>query len=92
MPRKKSISTPSREPGAASAGFIPLSVPEIRGNEWQYLKDCLDTNWVSSVGPYVTRFEREMAARLGAAQAVAVSTGTAALHLALQVVGVGADD
>ncbi len=46
---------------AAQSGtqFIPLSVPEIRGNEWQYVKECLDTGWVSSVGSYVERFETD---------------------------------
>jgi len=93
LPSANSNAIPqSREPGVAAAGFIPLSVPEIRGNEWKYLKDCLDTNWVSSAGPYVARFEQDMATRLGVEHAVAVSTGTAALHLALQVAGVGPDD
>jgi hypothetical protein len=35
---------------------VPLAVPELRGNEWQYIKECLDTGWVSSVGSYVDRF------------------------------------
>jgi len=83
---------PSREPGAAPAGFIPLCVPEIRGNEGPYLKECLDTGWVSSAGPFVTRFEQDMARRLGAGHAVAVATGTAALHLVLLAADVGPDD
>ncbi len=41
--------------------MIPLSVPNISGNEWKYIKDCLDTNWVSSVGSYVNLFEQKMA-------------------------------
>lgn len=80
------------EPGASPAGFIPLCVPEIRGREWEYVKQCLDTGWVSSVGSFVERFEREMAARAGAQYAVATSTGTAALHVALLVAGVRPDD
>lgn len=64
-------------------GFIPLCVPEIRGNEWRYLKECLDTNFVSSVGPFVERFERELAAYVGARFAVATASGTAALHVSL---------
>ena len=63
--------------------FIPLCVPEIRGNEWDYIKECLDTNWVSSAGSYVTRFENNLAAYVGTHYAVATSSGTAALHLAL---------
>ncbi len=83
----------SFEPGApAAAGFIPLSVPELRGNEWRYLKDCLDTGWVSSVGSYVDRFEVAMAAHIGTSRAVATVNGTAALHVALRVAGVAAED
>ena len=79
-------------PGAQVAGFIPLCVPEIRGNEWTYIKECLDTNWISSVGEYVNRFEAEMAAYLGSARAIAVVNGTAGLHVALLASGVGPDD
>lgn len=81
------------EPGAPSSeGVIPLCVPEIRGNEWKYIKECLDTNWVSSVGPFVDRFEREVAAYVGTKYAVATVNGTAALHIALLVAGVQPDD
>jgi perosamine synthetase len=81
------------EPGAPGpAGFIPLCVPEIEGNEWKYVKECLDTNWVSSVGSFVDRFERELAAYVGAQYAVATINGTAALHIALLVAGVQPDD
>lgn len=66
---------------------IPLSVPELAGNEWRYIKECLDTNWVSSVGPFVDRFEAAFAARSKARHAVASVNGTAALHLALRAVG-----
>jgi len=66
---------------------IPLSVPELAGNEWRYVKECLDTNWVSSVGPFVDRFEAAFAARSKARHAVAAVNGTAALHLALRAVG-----
>ena len=74
------------------ADRIPNAVPHLAGNEWRYLKDCLDTNWVSSVGPYVDRFEREMAAYVGARHGIAVVTGTAALHAALVAGGVRPDD
>jgi perosamine synthetase len=83
----------TRAPGApAVEGFIPLSVPEIRGNEWAYVKECLDTGWVSSVGAYVERFEAEMARATGTRFAVATVNGTAALHTALLVAGVRPDD
>jgi perosamine synthetase len=79
------------KPNTATA-YIPLSVPEIRGNEWTYVKDCLDTGWVSSVGEYVNRFERMIAEAVGAQSAVATSNGTSALHVALLVSGVQPDD
>jgi perosamine synthetase len=81
------------EPGAvAGAGVIPLCVPQIQGKEWDYIKECLDTNWVSSVGPFVDRFERMLADYVGTKHAVAVVNGTSALHIALMVAGVEADD
>lgn len=67
--------------------MIPLSVPNIGGNEWEYIKDCLDTGWVSSVGSYVNRFEADMAKFTGAKYAVACVNGTAALHLSMQLAG-----
>ena len=86
------IST-SFEPGAvAEEGTIPLSVPELGGNEWLYVKECLDTNWVSSAGPFVERFERMVADFVGARFAVATASGTAALHLALLVAGIESDE
>lgn len=85
--------TETLAPGAPAAdGFIPLVVPEIRGNEWRYVKDCLDTNWVSSVGSYVERFERMVAKQAETKYAVATVNGTSALHVALLVAGVRPDD
>jgi len=72
--------------------MIPLCVPEIRGNEWKYIKECLDTNWVSSVGPFVDRFERELANYVDTKYAVATCNGTGALHIALLVAGVQPED
>lgn len=71
---------------------IPLCVPEIRGNEWIYLKECLDSTYVSYVGPFVTRFEDEFAGRVGTRCAVATVSGTPALHVALLVAGIQPDD
>lgn len=71
---------------------IPLSVPHLAGNERSYLQECVDTNFVSSVGPFVPRFEAEFAARVGSPFGVACASGTAAIHVALQVAGVGAGD
>ncbi|HUR65297.1 MAG TPA: LegC family aminotransferase [Chitinophagaceae bacterium] len=72
--------------------FIPLSVPNIAGNEWKYVKDCLDTGWISSIGSYVTQFEQMVADFTGAKYGVAVMNGTAALHIALLLSGVRQDD
>ncbi len=86
------MSIPS-EPGALPGGdFVPLCIPAIRGNEWAYIKECLDTNWVSSVGHFVNRFERELAEGVGRRFAVAMASGTAALHVALLVAGVRPGD
>jgi perosamine synthetase len=83
----------SFEPGApAATGMVPLSVPELRGNEARYLQECISGGWVSSVGPFVERFEREIAAYVGARCAVATVNGTSALHLALLVAGVQPED
>ncbi|MFT8872865.1 MAG: aminotransferase class I/II-fold pyridoxal phosphate-dependent enzyme [Sporolactobacillus sp.] len=72
--------------------MIPLCVPEIRGNEWTYIKDCLDTNWVSSAGAYVDQFETNFAAYLDVRRAVVTMNGTAALQLALLALGIGSGD
>jgi len=84
----------SLEPGAlASAGRIGLCEPHIAGNEWAYIKECLDTAWVSSAGKFVDRFEQAMAGYLGGGvEAVAVVNGTSALHISLLLAGVGPDD
>jgi len=66
---------------------IPLSVPSISGNEWEYVKECLDTNWVSSAGKYVELFEQKVAEYTGSEYAVAVVNGTSALHVSLRIVG-----
>lgn len=71
---------------------IPLCVPEIRGNEWEYVKECLDTNWVSSAGAFVERFEARLKAHTGTAHAVACVNGTSAIHLALMAAGVSEGD
>jgi len=79
-------------PTSSSGGGIPLVEPEIRGKEWEYIKECLDTGWVSTAGSFVSHFEEQLASYLGVKYAVAVSSGTAALHVALMTAGVQADD
>lgn len=73
-------------------GPVALHEPEFRGNEWAYVKECIDTGWVSSVGRYVDEFERRLAELTGARHAVAVVNGTAALHVALHLAGVREGD
>lgn len=69
-----------------------LSGPNLGGNEWKYVKDCLDTGWVSSVGAYVTQFEEMVAAYTGAKYAIATSNGTSAIHISLKLAGVEQND
>ena len=69
-----------------------LHEPSFNGNEWEYLRDCLDSTYVSSVGKYVDRFEIDLAKFTGAKFAISVVNGTAALHLALKLAGVQAND
>ncbi len=76
----------------ADAAPAPLHAPEFRGAEKAYLADCVETGWVSSVGAYVDRFERDLEALTGAARAVAVVNGTAALDVCLRLAGVQPGD
>ena len=71
---------------------VPLSVPRFIGNEKKYLEECIDTTFVSSVGHFVDRFEKDMAAYTGAKRAVVCVSGTNALHMALMLAGVQRDD
>jgi perosamine synthetase len=73
-------------------GPLALHEPRFHGNEWSYLKECLDSTFVSSVGKFVDRFEDDLAIFTGAKRAVAVVNGTAALHVALRLAGVEAGD
>ena len=74
------------------SGPVALHEPRFRGKEWIYLKECLDSTYVSSVGKFVDRFEEDLASFTGAKRAVAVVNGTAALHIALLLAGVKAGD
>jgi dTDP-4-amino-4,6-dideoxygalactose transaminase len=77
---------------SSSEARIPLAEPTIGGNAARYLDECLRTNFVSSVGPFVGRFEEAFAEAVGARYAVACASGTAAIHLALRVLDVGPGD
>ncbi len=71
---------------------IPLFEPRLGGKEWEYVKECLDTGWLSSAGEYVERFERSVADYIQCRYAVACVNGTAALHTALLVAGIKSED
>ena len=73
-------------------GVVPLHRPVFEGNERRYLVDCIDSNFVSSVGAQVAEFEQRVAAFTGSRHAIATVNGTAALHVALQLAGVGRGD
>jgi perosamine synthetase len=72
--------------------MLLLSGPNIAGNEMKYVKECLETGWVSSVGSYVTKFENMLAEYSGCKYGVATSSGTTALHISLLLAGVQRDD
>lgn len=72
--------------------MIPLAVPNLSGREAQYLQECVSTNFVSTVGPFVETFEVMAAEFMGFSHAVATNTGTSALHVAMTVLGVQRDD
>jgi len=71
---------------------IYLSPPHIGKDEFEFVREAFATNWIAPVGPHVDAFEREFAAAVGAPHAVALSSGTAALHLALRMIGAGPGD
>lgn len=72
--------------------IIPLSIPSIQGNEWKYVRECLDTGWISSAGKYVELFEKKTAEYTGAKYAIACVNGTSALHISLILAGVKLND
>lgn len=72
--------------------FVPLHEPTFNGLEVEYMVDCVQSGWVSSVGKYVDQFEQKLAEFVGVKRAVAVVNGTAALQIALKVAGVKAND
>ena len=71
---------------------IPLAEPRLDGNELAYVTDCISTNWISSQGKYVSRFENMFSEYTHGNEAIAVSNGTVAIHLALAALGVGRGD
>ena len=72
--------------------FIPVNEPLLDGNERKYLNECIDSGWISSEGPFVARFEEEMARACGRRFGVAVCNGTVALEAAVVALGIGEGD
>ena len=72
--------------------YIPVNTPLLRGNEKKYLNDCIDSNWISSGGNYVVKLEKSIAKKLGRKHAVAVSSGTAALDIAVTTLNLKNDE
>lgn len=72
--------------------LVPVCEPVLDGNERAYVLDCLETNWISSVGKYIPAFEEAFCRYCGAGYGVACSSGTAAIHLALSALGIGPGD
>ena len=70
----------------------PVYQPNLSGNEKKYVNDCLESNWISSKGKYVSQFEQDFASYIGVDHAVGVSNGTVALHLAMVALGIGDED
>lgn len=71
---------------------IPVCEPTLRGNEASYVLDCIESNWISSAGKYIPRFEEAFAEACGTRYGVACANGTVALHLALATLGIGPGD
>ena len=69
-------------------GFIPISVPFLSGNEQKYLNECIKSNYVSTVGPFVNKIEKKISRLSGTKYCSAVSSGTAALQLSLLSCGI----
>ena len=88
----KAIESAIGQCDSAASQPYPLHEPQFGGNEWNYVKDCLDSTFVSSVGRYVDQFEQMLADYTGAKYAIAVANGTAALHVAYLLAGVNRDE
>ena len=74
------------------SSFVPVNVPLVDGNEKKYLDECISSGWISSEGPFVKQFEAQFATRVQRKHAVAVSSGTAALDVAVEALGIGPGD
>lgn len=71
---------------------IPVNTPLLNGNELKYLTECVETGWISSEGPFITKFEENFSAYIGCEYGVAVSNGSAALDIAIRALNIGQGD
>jgi hypothetical protein len=71
---------------------IPVNTPLLSGNELKYVTECIETGWISSEGPFISRFEEAFASYIGSKHGIAVSNGTAALDIAVAALGIGPGD
>lgn len=71
---------------------IPICTPTLSGKEWEYVKECLDTNWISSKGGFIEEFENRFAEYVGVKYGVTTTSGTTAIHLALATLGIKEED
>lgn len=76
----------------SNKNFIPLHEPSFNGNEWKFLKDCLDSTYVSSVGKYVSEFEKKISSFTNSKYCICMSSGTSALHLSIKVLNIKEND
>ena len=72
--------------------FIPVNIPLLDGNEKTYLNECIDTGWISSEGPFIKKFEDIFSKKVNRKHGIAVSSGTAALDIAIEALGIGSGD
>jgi perosamine synthetase len=75
-----------------SSSLIPVNTPKLDGNEKKYLSECIDTNWISSEGPFVHKFEQKFAEMVNRKFAISVSNGTSAIDIAVESLGIGLGD
>jgi perosamine synthetase len=88
----EAVSNTIRNVLSSHKAVVGLHEPLFEGREWEYVKECLDTSWVSSVGKFVDRFEKTLSEYTGVKRAIAVVNGTCALHLSLKIAGVKTGD
>lgn len=89
---QKHPATQVADPKSARHEFVPMARPVLGARELEYVEQAIRSSWISSQGEFVTRFENEFSRYCGAAEGIAVSNGTTALHLAMRVLGVGPGD